>query len=339
VTENQRYLQELLRLIREDIGTPEILAQLHNLLARDRAVLQDYIREMHLQASLNWLLDGQVPGGTAVRAEVRRQLWARRRCWVWRGVGSLVAVCLLATLGFVAASRWMGGEEDDALVVGRIRAAKTPDWAGEAQGDEGARIRVGQEFDLLRGLVELEFRNGARVTLEGPAICRIESSNRVLLTGGRLLADVPPAAVGFTVDTPSARVVDLGTRFGVVVGSDGSPEIHVLAGSVRVESERLPPERLEVDQASRYSPDGETRRSIPLALIPFRPCLTLSAGIAELTGQARFAAEPSETVDESGPASSIRWHRPNVLLFRQAPESTLICCIWNRSAGVWPAAN
>jgi hypothetical protein len=63
VTENQRYLQELLRLIREDIGTPEILAQLHNLLARDRAVLQDYIREMHLQASLNWLLDGQVHGG------------------------------------------------------------------------------------------------------------------------------------------------------------------------------------------------------------------------------------------------------------------------------------
>jgi hypothetical protein len=49
---------------------------------------------------------------------------------------------------------------------------------------------------------------------------------------GRLAADVPPAAKGFTVVTPSGDAIDLGTRFGVDVPSTGAAEVHVFQGEV-----------------------------------------------------------------------------------------------------------
>ena len=49
---------------------------------------------------------------------------------------------------------------------------------------------------------------------------------------GRLAADVPPSAKGFTVITPTGDAVDLGTRFGVDVPSSGSAEVHVFQGEV-----------------------------------------------------------------------------------------------------------
>jgi hypothetical protein len=49
---------------------------------------------------------------------------------------------------------------------------------------------------------------------------------------GRLAADVPPAAKGFTVITPTGDAVDLGTRFGVDVPSSGAAEVHVFHGEV-----------------------------------------------------------------------------------------------------------
>lgn len=58
--------------------------------------------------------------------------------------------------------------------------------------------------------------------------------SRVELSCGRLSAFVPPRAVGFIVDTPTATVVDLGTEFIVDVSADGTTGVLVQTGTVDV---------------------------------------------------------------------------------------------------------
>lgn len=92
---------------------------------------------------------------------------------------------------------------------------------------------------LANGLMELEkgramiaFNSGASAIVEGPAVLSIESGNRVFLKSGRITANVPPLASGFTVNTPRLNAVDIGTRFGVSVDEGGNSELHVMEGEV-----------------------------------------------------------------------------------------------------------
>jgi hypothetical protein len=59
------------------------------------------------------------------------------------------------------------------------------------------------------------------------------SDKRVVLYSGRLSATVPPEGIGFTVETPEAKVIDFGTEFSIDVDG-GASEVHVFDGLVRV---------------------------------------------------------------------------------------------------------
>ena len=76
---------------------------------------------------------------------------------------------------------------------------------------------------LAEGVVELEFSDGARVRIEGPAEFAARSGGLLLDLCGRLLAYVPKQARGFTVTTPTAEVIDLGTEFGLEVDGEEVP--------------------------------------------------------------------------------------------------------------------
>lgn len=103
--------------------------------------------------------------------------------------------------------------------------------AGVEELPVGVKLRR-QSYALKAGTVELVTAPGAKVVIEAPAEFRFESAQRLHMLRGRLSADVPPAAKGFTVITPSGDAVDLGTRFGVDVPERGAAEIHVFKGEV-----------------------------------------------------------------------------------------------------------
>ena len=103
--------------------------------------------------------------------------------------------------------------------------------AGVENLSAGVKLRS-QNCRLAAGTVELLTAQGARVVIEAPAEFRFESAQRLIMRRGRLSADVPPAAKGFTVVTPSGDAVDLGTQFGVDVPEQGAAEIHVFEGEV-----------------------------------------------------------------------------------------------------------
>uniref|UniRef100_A0A7C2NZE6 FecR protein domain-containing protein n=1 Tax=Schlesneria paludicola TaxID=360056 RepID=A0A7C2NZE6_9PLAN len=176
----------------------------------------------------------------------------------------------------------------------------SPEMPGRAR----SVLRQGQEWKLLSGLAEFRFDRDARVTVEGPASFRIAGSQQIDLDRGTLVANVPPRPAGFTVHTPAATAIDLGTQFGVVLGSDGAPEFHVLQGQIRTLSPHLESEVLETNQASRYSLNGQVRQTIPAERDAFNGCLRLAAGIVDFQGKARFSARPIDALDGAGHARS-----------------------------------
>lgn len=84
------------------------------------------------------------------------------------------------------------------------------------------------------GSMTLDFDHGAEVTVYGPASVVRLGPSEARLIHGRLTAVVPPAARGFAVETPAGRVVDLGTRFGVLAAAAQNVEVHVFEGQVEV---------------------------------------------------------------------------------------------------------
>lgn len=97
----------------------------------------------------------------------------------------------------------------------------------------GATIREGQRIRLTQGEVELTYTSGVRLRLIGPAEYRPSPQGGVLSLGG-LLASVPKAGRGFTVEIPNGKVIDLGTEFGVVVDDFGFSEVGVFKGNVEL---------------------------------------------------------------------------------------------------------
>ncbi len=109
------------------------------------------------------------------------------------------------------------------------------------------------------------------MAIEGPASWQLSSDQRLQLDSGKLVAQVPKACVGFTVVTPTAEVVDLGTEFGVEVDSQGATQLHVIRG--RVELKSTAPvasdkpaargQQVVAGQAVRISARGEAASAIP----------------------------------------------------------------------------
>jgi len=218
----QRYLEGRL--------TEGEAAALHELLLHDPGVGVRLLDDLTLDAMLR---EGR-RSMPAVRAPV---LLSPRKF----SVKSLVvvgAVATLLTLGIV----WSGGfwpryalsaaEETTAsvaLLAGTVDAV----WeAGSMRPVVGAPLPPGW-LRLKSGAVQIEFYQGARVSLEAPAALRLISSGEAFCERGKLRAHVPPQAQGFRVHTDKGTVVDLGTAFGLEVGEKGA-DVHVFEGEVEL---------------------------------------------------------------------------------------------------------
>jgi hypothetical protein len=122
--------------------------------------------------------------------------------------------------------------------------------------------------NLLRGCVKIQFFSGAEVVIEAPAEFEMTGIEQMKLNSGRLFAAVPQRAGGFTVDTPSSRIVDIGTQFGIKVDFDGTSDLHMFKGhafiAARADSENALSRQASQGQAFRVNPSRETIESIPV---------------------------------------------------------------------------
>jgi len=94
------------------------------------------------------------------------------------------------------------------------------------------RIRRGDRLDIRSGLVEVNYYSGANLILHGPCVFIPTGPYSGRLEQGRLLGRV--ADGDFTLHTPTAEVIDLGTEFGVTLDPAKNTDVCVFDGEVRV---------------------------------------------------------------------------------------------------------
>jgi len=173
----------------------------------------------------------------------RRQFWRV-------GLAAAAAVALLATAAsfFPWRSKPATGEEALARVAVLTHSADAV-WAEAAVERHNGEVLTPGWLKLKSGAVQIEFTRGARVVLEGPAEMQLLTDNQAFLRSGRLRAQVPDAAHGFTVKSSEFTVVDHGTEFGCDVPLIGAAQVHVFNGLVALHRSQVAERQLRKDQA------------------------------------------------------------------------------------------
>ena len=169
--------------------------------------------------------------------------WQRSFTWVRQMAAVLVAAACTAALLQIPQRR------EPVAVLRDIIGAE---WKAGDTRTVGTTFKPGWQ-ELKEGVAELEFRSGARVAVQGPARFRLIDQNAMEITDGKLAADVPQQAIGFTVHTPAGQVVDLGTRFGVTARGNKHAEVHVLEGLVSVQPITGEERALQAGQAVTFT--------------------------------------------------------------------------------------
>lgn len=273
-TEQQRQFYSLLSALREDVITDEQFSELDHILSADRQAAREYIRFIKLWTDLQFfqlasqeaavqplsslemqdsdvLTDSRIwqvlaesektaptvqvdpQQGQAVEL-IRKVVHEKGRYKIKKSslisiITSIAAILMIILFGRFAPPK-------SGVSVATLADSINAKWGDSGVPmKEGTRLVTGATHSLLGGgLVKLIFDNNAMVTIEGPAEFEIISEDRVKLQYGRLYSIVPQEALGFSVATPNAMVIDLGTQFGVQVDFQGNTELHVTQGKTTV---------------------------------------------------------------------------------------------------------
>jgi hypothetical protein len=151
----------------------------------------------------------------------------RRLSWPWASAG-------LAAMLFVSIGAWFLLTASRAQAsVALLRQTANARWH-EASWQPGAALPPGP-LRLETGLAELVFEDGAVAVLEGPAELDLLDRSGAFLSRGRVVLHCPADGSGFRLETPTSRLRDLGTEFGVGVGANGDTLLQVYVGEVLAE--------------------------------------------------------------------------------------------------------
>ena len=120
-----------------------------------------------------------------------------------------------------------------------------------------SRCAIGDRLQLRGGSAELTFDAGAQVTVFGPADFEITSATSIRCRRGRVTTLVDHRGKGFSIETPQAKVVDLGTQFGLQISDKGETEVVVFQGSIDLS---YSPRADAVDASGRRMQQGDALR-------------------------------------------------------------------------------
>jgi len=265
-------LKALANLMVDGAATPADAARLSTLLREQPTLRESYLGYLGTHAALCWEYRSeaalakarqatQPPAVQPASAAPRRTLGA----WVpwnltvvatmvamfsfWRGGGAEMSRSFVLTSAKVTIDDDAAANSILGLVVDEVGAKFAP-----GAGPQGVSVVAGN-YDLLEGVVHIRFAHGADVVLAAPACLAVTDLSHAVLSQGSIRVIAPPTAAGFTIATPAARYIDLGTEFGLRVDpQDGASDLYVFDGQVNVgdpSSDRILSEEFE-GSSSRY---------------------------------------------------------------------------------------
>ena len=276
---NDRDLKDLIdQSLNETIGEDDLRA-LEQRLIEDPVSRLYYLKSINLHASLRHRFSVK-PNPGNVLSFINHFFTTRR---------VLLAVAASLVLFFGIFSLWIPSRS-----VGEVAQAVG------AYRDNGVAYEIGEAVEpgsifISRGLLRLDFSNGARVTLEGPAELEVFNESRIVLRRGLVTATIPESAVGFVVDTISAHVVDRGTSFGVSVGENGQTKVCVFDGEVEVSSSKTSgvsklTQLVREGEAVRTKVDSSVIDSVSYETAQFENAWPVNYGVLQTTGSMRFVS-------------------------------------------------
>ncbi|AQT68474.1 hypothetical protein STSP2_01638 [Anaerohalosphaera lusitana] len=159
---------------------------------------------------------------SVVKAPSRQKVREYSKLSIYTAIISSAALVLVLLLPIIL--------PESGPTVAFIDTEVDAEWHEDARPDGSGDIAAG-DLQLLEGLARIRMAGGAELVLEGPAQINFKSADSISLNEGKLTAHVNRDAVGFIVDTPNTRVLDLGTEFGVEARNTGC-EVHVFDGEV-----------------------------------------------------------------------------------------------------------
>jgi hypothetical protein len=210
-----------------------------------------YLEHVQIHRGLEWLFRDQPETNTAVEAplapsapstspvlrSLTRCVGVLRRPVVW----SSLTVALLFYGGFALISWNLRegevrlGPDDHNFGVAVVSRSANVQWSPQATSKaDSSSIFSGESLKIDSGTMELELKTGTKLVVEGPADWSVDGDNHVSLRIGKLMARVPKQAIGFTVETRTARIVDLGTEFTVEADEQGATEVQVHVGEIQL---------------------------------------------------------------------------------------------------------
>ncbi len=232
-------------------ATHEEARRLEALLLEDPQLRTDFLAYARLDSALPVVAVHQQSAAPTPPAKLRA---------MHRLVLVAAAVMLIVSGGLF----WFRQPPDELAVLGKI----TRVYEAEIHGDH-PRLAAGQpvrteRWNLASGMVEFTLTNGVTLVLEGPGELEFFSPMRASMLSGQVVVRVPEKAIGFELDSPAARVVDLGTEFAIKVGPDLQTDVQVFEGTVVATGARSGfSSRMEAGTASRFNLEAT---SAPLEL-------------------------------------------------------------------------
>lgn len=198
--------------------------QLQHRLRADAALRRDCRELLQIHALLRWRSGQVASAGTvqAVRMPAPRSTFRR---WAMAA-----AALLLVGLGLGA---WQVATRASPGVLVQVLAADGVEADQTLTVTRSVRL---ERLTVRTGLVRLALPEEVTVDIIAPATVAFLTPMHLQVYGGQVTAEVGERGHGFRIDTPTAQVVDLGTRFGVAVDAQGHSDVVVFKGTVEVRS-------------------------------------------------------------------------------------------------------
>lgn len=315
--------------------TDEEAAVLHDLLQAEPELGERLIQQFEMDAMLHHVAEAAPLAKSPVLLPQRRFTYQ-----MLAGVAAITAtVTLLAALG-VTFLRSQSPKEATTASVAVLAGGVNLVWEGDDMAPgPGSPLSPGW-LRLKSGLAQIEFYQGARISLQGPASLQLISAGEAFCESGKLSAHVPPQAKGFRINTADGGIVDLGTEFAMNVSASGS-EVHVFKGEVELHPNHAAMQPLREGQAMGLRA-GSTLREARME------------SFAELTGIGARTAAMARTQFEDWRRAGERLNQDPAVLLRfdfqdpeenrslqnhalhaQAPpDGSIVACHWTQ--GRWP---
>lgn len=204
---------------------------------------------------------------------------------------SLLAAAALLTVAAVSAALFVVGKPGPARLL--VHATSGAIWRvtgkvpASSEGD--GEVIAGSTVRVTSGTLELRFKSGPSMVLQGPATVSFPDLHKPFLHGGWLWIDSERVDESFEVHTPELLVRDVGTRFGVKVPKEGPAEVHLVDGKVDVFSRATKKmlSSLEPNESGVVIPAWGDQTFTSLARDPFPEIAELLATPAGYAGTVR----------------------------------------------------